>query len=498
MDSASKLDYLLKTLEISGKEIASKLDIDETTVSKWRNNQRKLTYKSKYTGLIAEILLSSEIERKRHIIADILKRYKKDINPQSRWQQIDSLCLWLTEKPSDIDAGDGGKDVYSPRNGYNTSVNIFLGEYGVDEALEYCMKYLLRMPPGRTLYVIDFNGINWTNGDESTDPQLRINASIDLFNAFIENGHKFVIVDCNTDIYRPYKAIFRWMRLYLMEGVEVWAHQPIGQDKNYFIDFVMRNEIALHCAASDVLPEEERHCVLFKNREPVNSFANSAEAILQRSKKMIETVENDKIHELIEAMEGYFKPGLSVYMLNPSLTLQHTGEDILNDILAENGAEDEKIDTCLLINDKYAAIQRQCGYKSIFDLDMLEQISDMDVIIDHNLSSVCRREIKISRYQWTRLLQSIRRGRNTEDFSTVFASFKHLRVAPTNLSIFVQDDTFVSAWDMQKYKKSMYCVNLDVVSGFYRYVDDIWHMVPGICKDPDWRNKQLERVLESK
>ena len=40
-------------------------------------------------------------------------------------------------------------------------------------------------------------------------------------------------------------------------------------------------------------------------------------------------------------------------------------------------------------------------------------------------------------------------------------------------------------------------VNLDVVSGFYRYIDDIWNMIPGTCKELNWRNKQLERFIES-
>ncbi|MDR1916226.1 MAG: hypothetical protein LBQ58_06610 [Synergistaceae bacterium] len=495
MESASRFDYLLKALEISGKEISSKLDIDETTVSKWRNNQRKLTYKNKYASMIAEILLSSEVEQKRRIVANILKRYKKDLNPQSRQQLVDSLCLWLTEEPNDAGVG-GQRDINSPRNGYNTTVGIFLGEDGIDEAIDYFMNYLLMAPPGRTLYVVDFSGINWTSGDERTDPQRRINACMDLFQAFMQNGHKFVIIDCNTDIYRPYRAIFRWMKLYLMECVEVWTHPPIGNDKNYFTSFVMRNEAALQCVAGGDLSRES-HCMLFKNRESVNSFADSAEAIMQRSKKLIETIENDKFPDLVKTMSSSFKPGQAVYMLNPSLALQNADDDILLDILAENNIGREEIERTLLIRNKLMHTQQLCIYTSIFDLDILERMSSMNSIIDHTISAICRKEIRISRSQRVRMLQSLSGGRRTKNNSATLVSFSYLGITPTNLSIFVQDDTFVGVWDMEKYKQSLYCVNIDVISGFYRYIDDIWHMIPGVCKDADWRNKQLERLMES-
>ncbi|MDR3165900.1 MAG: hypothetical protein LBU13_10035 [Synergistaceae bacterium] len=495
MHSSSRLDYLLKAFEISGKDISRMLNIDETTVSKWRNNQRKLTYKSKYTAMLAEILLSCEIERKRHILPAILKNYRKDMNPQSRQQQIDALCLWLTEEPLDIDIGEGHGTPYIPRNGYNASVSVFVGENGVDEALEYSMKYVLNAPPGGTMYVIDFNGIDWTSGDESADPQKRINAGIELFKAFIENGQRFVIVDCNTDIYRPYKAIFRWMRLYLMDGVEVWTHPPISQDKNYFISFVLRNEMALHCISNSDFPED-RHCILFKNKESVNSFAAIAESTLQRAKKLMETVENNKILELVKVMEKQLKPERSIYVLNPSLVLHNPDRKVLEDILTENNVDGEKIKTCFTIRDNYAAAQQKCRYTAIFDLDMLERIFAADMTVDHTLSAICRKEVRVSRNHRTNLLRSITHGEDDIADSMIFVSFSYLGIMPVNLSIFVQDDTFVSVWDMERYKKSMYCINLDVISGFYRYLEDIWRTIPKTCKEYEWRNKQLERFIE--
>jgi transcriptional regulator with XRE-family HTH domain len=485
----------MKVLEISGKEISADLGIDETTVSKWRNNQRKLSYKNKYIHRIAEILLSSEVEHKRRIIANILKNYRKDLNQHSQQQQIDSLCLWMTEDQIDAPAQNNPNREFSPRNGYNTPVSIFLGENGIDEAIEYFMKYLLRAAPGKTMYLIDFSGINWASGDEEPDFQVRVKSCMELFQPFLEYGHKFVIVDCNTDIYRPYKAIFRWIKLYLTEGVEVWAHPQMSLDKNYYTTFVVRNELALQCIANADYPND-RHCMLFRNKESVDFYANGAEAIIRKSKKLIETKESNEVLELVIAMERYLKPNHTVYMFNPSPTLQDAGEGLLKTILMENNVDGEKIEKIILIRKKYAKMQKLCKYISIYNLDMFARLSEGEFVIDGDLSKICEKEIKISYACWTRLIQTIQRATEADNHPIVFSSFSYANIVPSNLSIFVQEDTLVCVWDLQKFKKSMYCTNPDVVAGFYRYLDEMWHILPGVCKDFEWRNKQLDRLIK--
>ncbi len=498
MESISKLDYLMKSLNISGKALAEYIQVDKTTVSKWRNNQRKLNYESNITRNLSEFLLNSDAERKRQIITDILRTYKPGLSIQSPEQQIDLLCLWLTEEKIEPKENYNlsGSRIFTPKYGYNTSVSIFLGERGIDEALQYYMKYLMKTAPGKTMYLIDYSGINWTNGDESTDRQVRINACMDLFRPVLEYGHKFIIVDCDTDIYRPYRAIFRWMELYLMDGVEVWSHSRLYDEQYHYTTFVVKDEIALQCISNDDFPDKH-HGMLYKNKETVEFLTNSAQAILKKSKKLIDTIPSQNALTLIETVEQHVKPKNLIYMINLSLTLHYIAEDLLELILKDNHVNPAKIEECLLINRKFKKIRKRCRCISIFDLDVLEQMASQCRIMDDNLSEICRKKIFITKEHWHRMIQSIMITEVMENSPMIFTSFQYLSYIPENLSILVQENCFAAAWNVVKYKKRMYCVHPNVISGFYRYMDDIWHMIPRICKDISWRNKQLERFIEN-
>ncbi len=498
MESISKLDYIMKALNIPGKVLAQSLEVDNTTISKWRNNQRRLTYDSRHIRPLAKYLLTSEVEQKRRLLHGILEIYKPDMNFQSLEQQIDNLCLWLTEeKPGEEQQGVlQSSRLFTPKYGYNTNVSIFLGDRGIDEAIEHFMKYLLKTAPGKTMYLIDYSGINWTNGDESTDRQIRINACMELFRPVLEYGQRFVIVDCDTDIYRPYRAIFRWMELYLTNGVEVWTHPCLYDEQYHYTSFVVKDEIALQCISNDDFPDKH-HGMMYKNAETIDFLTNSALAILKKSKKLIDTVPSQDALSMITIIEQHIKPKNQVYMMNPSLTLQCIDEGLLTAILQENHVDEAILEDCILVNRKFKRLKKRCRYISIYDLDQLERMAARNKYIDDNLTEICKKKIIVSRENWNKLIRAVISSDTNEGSSIFFTSFKYLSYIPANLSILVQDDCFVAAWNVTRYKKRMYCVNPNVISGFYRYIDDIWHMIPRVCKDINWRNKQLMRFLDN-
>ncbi|MDR1052189.1 MAG: hypothetical protein LBP95_14235 [Deltaproteobacteria bacterium] len=502
MASDSRLDYLMKALDISGKTLSGELKIDETTVSKWRKNQRRLTFKNRHAARMAEYFLDSEMEGKRQVAAGILKGYKADLNFESRRQKIEALALWLTEETGGPPTpGAGGSDSgaagdgFAPASGYNTCVHVFTGEAGVDEALDYFMRQALAAPPGRTLYVVDYNGIDWAPAEEG-DGQRRVNGSVELFKTFIEKGQKFVIIDCNTDLYKPYTAIFRWLRLYLTGGVEVLTHPALSQDKNYFITFVLRDEIALHCVHDADYPDR-RHCLIFKNKETVNHHARAAESILKSSKKLVETVENESLAELFEVMERQLRPGRPVCAMNPPLSLLAAGPETLEEILSAAGASREETVVCLNVREMFEKSLCSCEHAVLVDLDALDRAFTADEVVDRALSALCRREVRVTQDQTRRILEKIIERKSGPESSANFVSFSDLGITPNNLSIMAQDDAFLSVWDLEKYQKSMYSANVDVVSGFYRFLRLTWESIPGICKETDWRNKQLKRYIET-
>lgn len=495
METPSKLDYVMKALNISGKSLAEDLMVDKTLISKWRNQHRKLSYDNIYCRKLAQYLLTSEAEEKRKVIYHILKSYRPDSSLVTMKEKIEIFCLWLTEETIEVNQKDNRKQkrVYTPRHGYLTNVSIFLGDKGIYEAVEYFMKYLLSLSPGKVMYMIDYSGINWNYGEESSDKKMRIHAFMELFRPVLEYGHQFIIVDCDSDIHRPYRAIFRWMDLYLTDGVEVLVHPRLHEEQYHTTSFYVKDEIALQCISSKDYPDRQQG-IMYHNTDTIDFLTSSAHSIYTRSKKLIETMAVKDVLPMMDVAGEYIKNRNRIYMLTPSLTLQNVGEDILLKVLEENHVDDGAVADCLRIHKRFERLKKHCDYISLFNLDYLEEMSSMTRIVDSNLSEICGKKIVISKETWNEILRSIINNKQ-EESKLVFVSFRYLSYIPENLSILVQDDCLVAAWNVNKYKKRMYCINPNVISGFYRYLDDIWHMIPSICKETSWRNKQLNRLL---
>jgi transcriptional regulator with XRE-family HTH domain len=483
----------MKALEVSGKELAECLNIDTTTISKWRNNQRKIPYKNGQARQLSEFLISREQERSVSVIFNILKTLKEDINPNSTEQQIEILSRWLTEEklepPKDT---HDTLQAYSPKNGYNTNVSIFLGEKGIDEGLEAFFERVLKMAPGKIIYIIDYSGINWINGDEFSDRQVRIETCMKFFRAISDYGHKLVIVDCDTDIYRPYRTIFRWMELYLLDGSEVWSYRAMD-DSYHYTNFVVENELVLQYVSGSI-PTAIPHGMLYTNKETVDFFADNVADTMNKSSRLIVSVPASDVSAIVDIIRRNIKPARRIYMLAPSLTLQIADSALLRKILSDNGVNEEKQEECISASTRLQKVIGSNAYTVVYNLDLLEKFVLNSYFEDNDLSKICNTKIVISKENQRLLIDSIMQSAIYKSNRIIFTSFENLNAIPENLSILVQEDGFVAAWNAKKYKRRLYCTNLDVTSGFYRYLDDLMTTIPKICRERVWRDRQLMRI----
>ncbi|MDR0886002.1 MAG: helix-turn-helix transcriptional regulator [Clostridiales Family XIII bacterium] len=502
MSTVSKLDYLMKALNLSGKDVAEYLDMDVTTVSKWRNNQRKIPTKNGIARQLATFLITQEKKLGLDKIKNILQTLKADLHPEGIEQQIDTLTRWLTEEKLEPpeDFINTSIQQYTPRNGYNTNVSMFIGEDGIDEAMAEYFGRVLKMAPGKTIYLIDYSGINWTIGDETSDPQIRINACMEIFRAISNYGHKLVIIDCDTDIYRPYRAIFRWMELYLLDSTEVWSCQSMPDDSYRYTTFVVENELALQCISSpnpSSIPSFTTHGMLYTNKETIDFYADNVAYIMKNSKRLVESIAARDILAMIDVTMRNIKPNRLIYMLNPSLTLQIIDTALLRDILQVNHVPDDKIEVCVAASSQLRHVSDTSEYHVIYNLDILEKFVTEATMRDDNLSELCGTEIILSKDYLRRIIDSVTESPLYKNNQILFTSFVYFNTIPEDLSLLVQEDGFLAVWNVRKYRKRLYCQSLDVISSFYRYVNELTSAIPKISKERAWRDKQLKRIHDA-
>jgi hypothetical protein len=487
-ESSSRLGYLMNQLEISGKELSDVLSIDITSISKWKNNQRRLAYKSKHTHDLARFLLNCEMEKKKHIIRDILLVSSPKINTYDEDIMVDALSVWLTGNLQDY--SDSIQQVsMSSAHGYNTGVRIFTGMKGIQEGLETFWKSARSVPPGQEILIVDFGDIDYS----SDASQIKEN-NVRLIRDAISYGHTIKIIDGAADNYKPYLSIFRWMSVYLSEEVELWYRQARDNRDNQYSIYLLPGACALYTMGVDV-PVKDHHCILFTDTESLAFFEKSAQASFDKSQKMIEVLRVEDILGTLKVLDLHLVSKQLTYMLNPTPTFRSMSIDLLEKVLEDNKVDPDMRRICLEANTKTREIRERCDYRQIYSLDAMEENAKAPFSVDYDLSSICGKEMIISKENLKRHMEYLQNIPHTDQYTITLANLNSIAVLPTNISMIVQDDRLVVAWDARQYDCRMYSEAITVIGGFYNYMEEVWNSISNICKTEEWTNRQFSKII---
>lgn len=91
----SRLGLLMDALNISGKDLAIALHIDDSLVSKWKNNHRPLTLGTPYLRAIAQFLLETEKSRGSNVIDVLLTPLSSAETLVGEQASVSYLCQWF-------------------------------------------------------------------------------------------------------------------------------------------------------------------------------------------------------------------------------------------------------------------------------------------------------------------------------------------------------------------------------------------------------------------
>jgi len=239
------------------------------------------------------------------------------------------------------------------------------------------------------------------------------------------------------------------------------------------------------------------HGMLFTDKDTVESFAATMQGILKKSKRLIESISTKDVNSFAAIVRKSLKFKRNIYVFNPSFTLQLIDDDLLRDILTQNGVSKEKIELCLSTADKIRKLQAMHQYSYICNLDTLENYVAAKYIDDSNLTEICETQIILSKENRRKIVEYLIASETYKNKRIILTSFENLNPIPDNLSIIVQEDCFLAAWNVKKYRKRLYCLNLDVISGFYRYLDEVKTLIPKVCSNQDWKLAQLKRIRDA-
>ena len=482
--TGERLNYLLRVLGTSGKELADQIGVDYSTLSKWRRDKRTLSYSSPYAKAIASWALNCPAERECGAVHKLLRDSHPELREGGGARLEHMLRLWLTmpDKPESIQTA-------ALRGMFEVPLQSSIGLENVFDAQYHFFRLLRELPPGQQVTVADFGAVDWAHTEGRwIEEGVRINQ------AALSGGHSMRIIDQLTDTYRPWELMFQWLPMYLQPDVSTFFYRdpkPFPLRQNLM---TIRGQAALIISSTPAAPERVI-ASLYRDPEYVKLFDAAIDGILERSHPMMQVMETGALAPFLGMIDDHVKSERILYMINRLPTFRNMPPQLLDEVLRENGVTGTLYERCAAAGRQSASTRSRCECRQIYDLDAIQAAAAEERVVDHDLSAVAGREIFLSREQFRQQLAYLQTRGEESHYTLAVYPYSRLETTVPPCNMIVQDDSLAAAWDASSYPRRMYSEELSIVSGFYEYADTLWECIPPIAKSESWCRRKIGALL---
>lgn len=483
--TGERLNWLIRTLGTSGKDLAAEIEVDVSTVSKWRKNKRILKYDSVYAGRIAAWAVRCEREQHTGILRRTLQEWDKTRELNTAEQMEEALRLWLTLP--DCPASETKTDC-APSAGDSDC------GFGLDSAFhaQNRLFQLIRdLPEHQEIIMIDLGAVNWSACSRSmVSETLEHN-----LHALSDRQHSMTIIDRMSDTYQPREIMFQWMPVYLQPNVQMFFYRdpkPFPLRQNILL---IRGHAVLTTTGTSADPSSLISS-LHTEPEYIRLYESVADSLIADSRPMLQTMDIRSLTPFLQRIGQHMRSSHLLYMLNECPTFRNMPPELLDEILRDNGVSGDLYQECMSAGLQSTATRTRCESRQLYNLDAIEEAMEQEYLVDYDLSAITGKEIRIRRDQFKKQLLFIRDHLRALHYTLAIYPFSRLnRSSAPPCNMIVQDDSVAAAWDARLYSRRMYSEEMSIVTGFYQYADSLWEQIPHACREESWCRRRIDALL---
>lgn len=474
--SQSHLSDIMKRLNISGKELALSLHIDETLISKYKNNKRRLT---KETSMeISQYIVNCYTDKLSlffKLTKDILEPYvEKSLEACEKEEIISALNSFLLDFSQNNDFMSFGFTDIS----WSAEVKIYTGLQG---RLEVQKDFFKNASGSKNEIIIgDFIFFDYEN-EKYFDIYSQTNKTyMDLINA----GHKIILIITIDEKYQSYKYLIKWLQLYARDNIEVYC---VEKSENYGFN----QSIAVEKGRQSYLTLDTNRnfdndiYVLTKDKACTDYYYNMLSEIKQNAHLILKKIKIHQQYLITKKLEYELFVNNSVYMLDSVFTYRNMPRDMLNEVLEKNDISGNLKETIIDSYNWWQKFYSTYKIKCIFDIEEINKNHKLDKVKDYELSAMAGRDIYIGKYQFEKHIRHVLYNKEYKNFKPAYYPFSKLELVYRYITMISQRDNILIMWSIPNCKNCLYYQAPSYIGGCSRYLKQLWESLPNIHKNKD-------------
>jgi hypothetical protein len=478
---------------ITGKDLAGLLHIDSSLVSKWRSRKRTLKPNSIYTTQIIRHVMALDSNNQYAKIRLMLSQEYLNIFKCSEQEIALFLKDWLT---SDKEISKHTRDYFDEiKNLGGTSIlttYTLAGANGRRKSLQFFLKYAQFLSPGVEIWCYTTENSKWFyENNEFFDEWCMRSIS------FLGEENRIKVIHPLSGSYESLAiSMITWMPMHMTGRTTAYFIPKYKDEELVYTYFLIKDHLALYNWSTR---QSTRDMNTYLTHEP--QFVKDVEVMLQshfsESTRIFEHFGYDSKDEYINYLIAFIEKDMNEYHWSLTFPVCGLSENLIRDILTENGLVGEEFEQCLEKMNLIAELGGKSQHCFFIDLEKLREWLKKDSVMLNEMSFTCGRTIAIPHGMFMRLLtEALKVFSETEKVKLCMAATDLLRRLG-DTEIIAKDNTRIHFSSTQGDKpRVLVTKELSVVTAIYSYFEELWNTTPYICKNKEYVSKQITKLID--
>ncbi len=492
-NNVTKLGYLMELLNISISDLSTAINVERSSVSKWKNGTRKFPSDTPYFEGIIDYFIAKNISIGGQILEDFFADIYPCANPTNASPMNDEILKkCIRNYILNIGIGSMNNQIAETQGSlYSSSFTIYRAAEGKQNALIYMLNVAEALSEPSIITIIEHFQHTWASSymDFFRLLEQRLMHVLDV-------GHKIELIICLSDDYKGNLEVHKaTMRFSFHPNMTIYTVQSRFVEK---IDiFVIKDRLAIIChntsqKASGIV------CCAYKDKLVCGLYFSMAQKIKQSAYHMLVTSKPSEVDMIFNSFYHSAYKREAVFHSGNGLSYTTMSEALVNEIIADNMLSP-------------AEKQRIMDFYQVFRLNVDNSLTDsyggyylyMDDIIQplkqeystiNSLSVVSHKAVRIRRDQIQRhLLETAELIRRNPHYRIIL---NHGSNPDPNI-VWFKDKLWFFAVHTDKHSgksKVLFNEHVASVEMFKSLYEDIFNRTHHLYKDPEYVSNILIKI----
>ncbi len=475
----TRFGYLMNLLNIRITELSAVINVERTSISKWKTGSRNLSVDKPYFDEIVDYF----IQKNKSSGKELLEDFFTSIYPKRKYGR-DYLKRCIRNYILDIDDIKSTEQEIETKDEsgslYTSTHTTYFGIEGRRKAVMTLLESAEKILTPTEIIILDYDDLIWIIGD--------MHYMLSFFHRLkniLNIGHKIQIIFLLSGSAKPVYEVHKlFMEISPHENL-IFRFLPSKFNRKYGMSIYMIYDRLIVTGYGDDL--NDMTSFLSRDKSLIHAQGKLVEHLKEASSYILTTNNSDKLMSVASVFESSALKNDDYFCSSKILSSITMSRELLTEILNENQLSDTKKRRCFESYDLLRSIVENSNPDSIsgfyYSLDELLSFLIYDTTINYSLTTICGKLVKMSRQQYLT---------HFKDTAELLLRDNRYRIILHNLensndrTIWCKDNAWImtiTVDDLTCESKFNFCDDIRIFENFIMRFRQLYDKTPSINKD---------------